>query len=813
MEKEKKPNIKRRLLLCVLGILLLAQVFNASLSISSFEKLYINTLISNYSVVARDFQRNISSAVRFGKPLEKFYGIHSLLAEVKKNNVELNNASVFLPNGNILYSLDEKIIRDKQAEKLRIDFAREMDKTGKEAIKIILHEKTYNILLPIFDRTKNWLGTVNISFKEETVRNKIIKIIWLNLQYLALTTLIAGILLYLSFNYFIKLDKVPSRLRIYLILFLIVGVAQIAYSTFNIKIFQSNYIDIIRTKSLQLSSLVKNDIDFLLGKGIKINKLIKIDTLLSEIIQVTPEIDDMQIVNISNDLLYFANKKGVVNVKKIENFTHQEQDLTGQMAQIYAIKFPLMKQDTVEGYLKVNLSRQVIGSKIKEIILDAITVVVISFLLIVELTIFLMIFLKKQIEQLTRKKGEKIEVRSEELYGLIRPAAFIYFFGSFLASSFLPLYAGELYKTPIWGLKKDFVIGLPISSEMLFVGIAIILAGGIIDRKGWHWSFFIGVAFSTIGAFLCGIANNVIQFIVYRGISGFGYGLSWLACQGYVVEHTDSTCRAKGISNLVSGIFAGSICGGAVGGMLSERIGYAPVFFVASFIMILSLLFVLGFMGDVIIQPIFDKAKQKIGFKKLLQFIFNKNILILILFSSIPGALCFVGIMYYLTPIYLKSLDVSQSNIARALMVYGLSMIYLAPLISHFVDKSSDKKIYVTISGIFGGMALLTFYVLDGFMAAIVIIFLLSLSNSFGFASRIIFALTTKIAKDIGEGKSMGIYFALERVGQVIGPIILALAVAMSGIRNGVVVIGFIYMLITLMFIFGTITFRGKNAN
>ena len=51
-------------------------------------------------------------------------------------------------------------------------------------------------------------------------------------------------------------------------------------------------------------------------KGIHIDRLFKIDVLMSEIIQATPEIEDMRILNADKELLYLANHDGLVNIKK-----------------------------------------------------------------------------------------------------------------------------------------------------------------------------------------------------------------------------------------------------------------------------------------------------------------------------------------------------------------------------------------------------------------------------------------------------------------------------------------------------------------
>lgn len=794
----------------ILGIaillLILAQAFNASLSISSFEKLYRNSLISSYQVVARDLQRNVKTAIRFGKPIDKFIGMTRLMEEVKHNIPELHNVSVSLPNGKVLYSLREELVGASMPGDLRIDFGG-MEKTSPDdtTAQAILFQDKYYILLPIRDASKKWVGTIYISFEEQLIIDKIKEIIRGNLKGLGLTTLISSIILACGLFFFIsfKEGQKLQKLRIYLILLLILGGAQIYYSASNTKDFRNNYLDITRAKTGQLGKLLKEDIEYLLSKGIQINRLFKIDVLMSEIIDATPEIGDMRILDKEDELLYLANTQGIVNIQR--DTTPKSSAIQGvERDEAFEVLLPLQKEKETEGFLRVRLSREVIGAKIKEIILDSITVVTISLLFLVELVILFLILLTKELAKTGQgKPGED----NSNIYGMIRPAVFIFMFSMDLSISFIPLYMEKLYK-PILGLSKDIIIGLPISTEMFCAGIMLIVAGIWMDRRGWREPFVTGIICCSLGAFLSGTAANGIEFIFARGIVGIGYGLALMAAQGFIFGTTYSKNRAQGIASLFAGIYAGSICGGAIGAMLAERIGYAAVFFVATCGMILPILLVITIMRGVSKRASRTVAPQEIvkettRLKNFLKFISNRNVLSLLLFNSIPGALCLVGFLYYVTPIYLNRVGTSQSNIGRILMIFGFFMIYASPLISRYVDRSENKKTYIILSGVLSGLGLIVFYFFSGFMATALVILMIGLSSSFGISSRTAYVLSLRITQEVGVGEAMGTYRALERLGQVLGPLALGAAITMAGIEKGVALVGALFIVITFFFLIG----------
>jgi len=794
----------------ILGIaillLIMAQAFNASLSISSFEKLYRDSLISSYQVVAKDLQRNVRTAIRFGKSIDKFIGITKLMEEVKHNIPDLHNVSVSLPNGKVLYSLRRELVGATMPGDLRIDFSG-MEKASSDDARAqaILFQGKHYILLPIEDASKTWVGTIYISFEEQLIFNKIKEIIKGNLKGLGLTTLISAIILACGLFFFIsfKEDQKHQKLRIYLVLLLILGGAQIYYSASNTKDFRNNYLDITRAKTGQLVNLLKDDIEYLLNKGIQINRLFKIDVLMSEIIGATPEIEDMCISDKENELLYLANTQGIVNVQR-DKAPKPGAIQAVERDEAFKVLLPLEKEKETEGFLTVHLSREVIGAKIKEIILDAVTVVTISLLFLVELVILFLILLTKELAK--TGQGKPIE-DDAAIYGIIRPAVFIFMFSMDLSISFIPLYMEKLYE-PIFGLSKDIAIGLPISFEMFFAGIMLVVAGIWMDKRGWREPFVAGIICCSLGAFFSGTAARGIEFILARGIVGIGYGLALMAAQGFIFGTTYSKNRAQGISILFAGVYAGSICGGAIGAMLAERAGYAVVFFVTALGMVLPIVFLLTLMGGLPNQasrtsmPL-QTVRERPRLSNFFRFISNRNIFFLLLFNSIPGALCLVGFLYYVTPIYLNRAGTSQSNIGRILMIFGFFMIYVSPVISRYVDRSENKKAYIILSGALSGLGLAVFYFFSGFLATAVVILMIGLASSFGISSRTAYVLGLRITQEVGVGEAMGAYRALERLGQVLGPLAFGAAIALLGIEKGVALVGAIFIVFAFFFAIG----------
>ena len=396
-------------------------------------------------------------------------------------------------------------------------------------------------------------------------------------------------------------------------------------------------------------------------------------------------------------------------------------------------------------------------------------------------------------------------------YGVMRPTAFLFLFGVDISISFIPLHMQSLY-TPILGLSRDTIMGLPISAEFLFAGIGILISGGWLDRRGWHEPFIGGLLLASLGFVYSGLAPDALHFIVSRGIVGLGYGLGLMAAQAFVINYSDSKTKTQGLANLLAGIFAGGICGGAAGAMMAEMVGYRMTFLLGTCILLLVIAYVLFSMRNAMKKPeprlvvnessaAQQSSPRSTGFRNVVKFLSNRIVLSLIFFSGLPAAIAVVGFMNYFIPVHLSRMGVSQSTIGQVQMIYGICLIYIGPLISKYVDASQDKKRYIFLGLVLGSCSFLIFFVLDGLASAAVAVFLLGLSSSFVLASQIVYALKLKVTQELGEGKAIGLFRSTSRVGQMLGPVIFATLFAATNINKGITFFGLSYLLTALIFI------------
>ena len=452
------------------------------------------------------------------------------------------------------------------------------------------------------------------------------------------------------------------------------------------------------------------------------------------------------------------------------------------------------------GTAVIHISKDDIFRNWVSIIVKGITILFITILVMVEcLLLYLHLLIRKQ---------RTARSRSRYQVGFVRPAMFIFLFAIDLSMSFVPLHM-QSFDTELFGLSRDIVLGLPISSEFLCVGIFLLLGGVWMDRRGWHEPYFVGLVVVGIGSLFSWMVTDAMMFILSRALVGVGYGLSLMSAQGLVVRFGGTGGRAQGFASLFAGLYSGSICGAATGAFLAERFGYEKVFFIGAVIVVALIIFSWKFMHSLIETTgsgfeLEEKPKQKIRLRPLLKFIGNPVFVALSVLSSLPASIAVAGFLHFFTPVYLDEIGARESTIGQVIILYGICLIYFGPLIGRMIDRSQNKGYYMLAGGLLGGLAFVTFSTDFGIASMIVSVFLLGLSSSFVLSSQSTMVLELKESRELGEGTALGIFRSISRIGQVVGPVIFGWVLLSGDLTEVINYLGYSYigaMLILVVFL------------
>jgi predicted MFS family arabinose efflux permease len=749
----------------VLLLLICTQMMNGGLSLLSFEQQQLATVLSGYDTVGANLSAKLERALRLGKSLENFVGIEELLTEGARAGRDLDNVSVHKASGEVVASLQPAPVPSPPTV------------VPSEAGAMHSHHLraggNHFLLFPVLGGTSQG-GFICLAFSEARLQEKRLSILVKSLKVLALCTAVAALLLVFGLKFFANRPVERKRNPFAWLLFIVLACAQLVCSGYNFYLFQNDHLELIRGKSHTVARLLQQDIEALLQKGLQINTLVKIEQQLEATVDRVAELRSLAILDGSGQVLYRGGElAGPGDENPVEYL-----DLSGRQGPV--------------GRLAIGLNVKVVKEAVRKIAFDSLTIVGLSLLFIMELILFLSATLfKGLVSPVEDQQGRP------DLGSLARTAIFLFIFAASLCYSFIPLYMAELYR-PWPGLSKELILGLPLALEMLGGGLVLIPVGWWIDKKGWHQPFIIGAFLAMVGTAFSGLTIVPLIFIAARLFAGIGYGMAWMAAQGYVLQRTELRYRARGISNVVAGIFSGIICGNGMGALIAERLGYRQVFLIGAAVMAVGLVFVLLFMRSAFQTPS-PAPRTASGRLPLLRLLADPQALLLFACSLLPYSIGMVGLLYYITPIYLKGLATSQSDIGRVIMLFGLCMIFLAPRVSRLADRRQDKRFLVVGGGVLAGVSLLLFHFFGSFWIVPGAVFLFGVSVAISGASRNVVMLALPVAKELGASQVMGVYRSIDKLGQSLGAMVPAALMTFIDMRGAVMVMGGIYLLLTLL--------------
>lgn len=365
----------------------------------------------------------------------------------------------------------------------------------------------------------------------------------------------------------------------------------------------------------------------------------------------------------------------------------------------------------------------------------------------------------------------------------VRPPLFLVIFSESMSLSFFPAYVNALYE-PIPGLSPSMVIGLPISVFMLVWALSLPVAGQWSDSVGRKKAFMVGASLTAVGLLLTAWCDNLWQLLIVRSITAVGYGVVFITAQGYVTDNTTVENRTRGMAMFLSGFFSGSLCGAAIGGILSDRIGFEATFMLSATLSLISAVFVMQFFEPKVADP--DAPPPAVlSFKDFTTLLTDKYFLLITFLSAIPAKLLLTGFLYYTGPVYLNQLGANQSSVGRILMAYGLAIVLISPLSAWLGDRLKNKTAFIIFGGGLSALALLAVYLIPGVYGMFTGVLLLGVAHAVGVSPQLsLLTEKVKLKNGLTLGKTIGIFRLTERIGNIAGPLVAATLISLLGFQN-----------------------------
>ncbi len=457
---------------------------------------------------------------------------------------------------------------------------------------------------------------------------------------------------------------------------------------------------------------------------------------------------------------------------------------------------------------------------VQGILLDVITMLIVLILTSVEIIYFAHLLTRKKEFELSNGFDLPDGGSFFSYSSFVRPFNFIYSLAISMSIAFVPIMMKNLYveflssgALPLFGLPSDVVIALPISIEMLFFGIGLLIGGSFISKMGWRFLQIVGIIFAFVGLLLSGYSANIYMFLISRGVLGFGSGLVLLTSRSIINLEKDPIIKSSAYSNFYSGGLAGVTVGAVFGGFFADRFGFSNVFYIASVFAVVAFIFAYQILisNKSIINKVIKSVSEKLSFVSALKFLFNIKVLSYFLLAIIPTYAAGMFLSYYL-PLFAESKGLNISDIGRLFMLNGLLIIYLGPVVSSFVKKSvKDDRLALILGSAGWAVSLIIFAVTGNILGLVLTLIVMGITEGFCVVAQNDYFLDLRIVKEIGEDIAVSYFEVAVKIAEILAPIIFGWVLIM-GEKKGMWVFGIaILVAAALFFIISNIKEGRKN--
>ena len=660
--------------------------------------------------------------------------------------------------------------------------------------------------------------------------------------------------------------------RLLLLATIVLLLGQIVVAWFAVTGFERVLEPQLGRKAEAVGRAVSSQLEFVVDElRIPTDDLVAVDAFLDKILASNADIEYLIIVDTASQVLFARGVPSTV-VERIRSELPAVGEGTSSRTAVSGFlngAFPIVADGEIIATLHVGVSGEYVRSRLSDLLYEAVTVIVVSLLVTLELLMFLMsvrvagpmeriesvlaegargIFHNRLAQRSRDEIGEFVAALNRALLGLrqryedfqfeareirdaqldrsiaqrvravcqqiderylftggmalrprnamqMRVPLFLFMFAEELPRSFLPLFVARLSPTDAV-VSDEMLFGLPIALFMLAGAVMVPLGGRLADRFGARQVFLAGIVPAIAGYVGTFFATGYFDLVGWRILSGFGYGLIFIAAQAWVAENTQVQTRAHDMTVFVGAVFAATICGPSIGGILAGRIGYAATFLISAVLAVVSGLIVYSMLDRTVRKR--SKVRTTTG-GEWRTLLFDARLFAVTVLAAVPGKLMLAGFLFYLVPLYLSELGNRQSVIGWMIMLYGVSTLLCMPIAARYADRTGRHAAVVAAGGVLAGLGCLSGLSVTSVggasNAVMIAILALGIGHALSLASQL--AIVQEAASRqhaLGQASLIGAYRLVERAGMVLGPVIAGVLAANFGYQGAMIGIGVIVL-------------------
>jgi len=552
---------------------------------------------------------------------------------------------------------------------------------------------------------------------------------------------------------------------------LIIGV--VSFGLLAVPAFNSALAPELERRAALIGETIGDDTARALDIGIPIRKLVGVEAYFQEFLETFPELNHLAIRAMDDATLYSLNRT-----------TAGGEQLGAESFDIY--QFEINGEFQQEGVVDVGVDSGFVNSRLRDLALDMVVILIVALVIMFE--IFRVA--GRRLSPSTKKDDERFPVSgTERTLANVRVVLFLFVVGEELNKSFLPLFI-ESADNPIPWISTSVAISLPIAAYLLAIGVASPFAGRLISAFGQKGVFLIGIVPAALSHLGMVYADNVVQIIGLRTMTGVGYALATIASLEFVLDRVGTKGRARGVGAFVSVVIGGTFVGTALGGIIADRLGYSAVFLISFALVVTAGVLALRLISGLSLGSVEQPSLLSLGDIRLV--LKQPSLMLLMAGITIPMNVLMAAFLWFLVPLAMASIGSTAAETARTLMVYYLVILFGSPVVARVSARGVRNWALIGFGSVISAAILL----LPASTTTVATISLAVLIVGIGHAAvrgpQIDLALQIAETElpDAGRDPVLAAIRTLERLGSLVGLLAVAVLVARFDLRVAMATIG-----------------------
>jgi predicted MFS family arabinose efflux permease len=456
-----------------------------------------------------------------------------------------------------------------------------------------------------------------------------------------------------------------------------------------------------------------------------------------------------------------------------EKYVHVSDDVTSEGSWLYVCGPIFDRGGNVIALIETGYNMRDVQEQRRSIIIQTLLIVVaasVAFLFVIIEFIIIFAAWKKNKTEIDKNGMVNSPPFCPEL---LRVLVFFLFMVNKFESALLPTYATQLY-VPFLRLPKEFIVTLPITAQMGFAALALLVIPGLLERVGLKPVCIVSAIFMCIGNSLCFVAPNTLYLAAAHIFIGLGGGAFILVINTIIGSQQNIQDVNNGFAHFNTSYLAGLNVGVVLGSILAQFLPYRSVYIFSTLLALSLTGIAVFFIRTKYLKYMFnvDVRRKKEG-GSLARFLLRPVVLATLVLMIIPytASLSFTS---YFMPVYGIENGLRESNIGQLILLNGLFAILFGASLCRFAAKKISIKLIIVLSLALNAGAIYLFSMNMSVGMLVIVILILAIVNIFDLTNIQTYYATLYKGASVSSSKAMGVYSAAENMAMAAGPVIFS---------------------------------------